>query len=243
MNLEQDVHNALDHAQDALDEHKRIRQAIAAAEAELAAARAELPTLRLEFARERVTAIVDSKAKRGSKGAAAVAAARQRVLELEDEIDGLKVALSDNEDLVLAAQRELSGRVEALRSDAAKKYCEAYRKAFSAFYDVLRDGFGLMQGLDIQLPALRAMQVYEDPMGLRMANLGGVSAQGDYHGPSASPEIVAVFSSLRQTLSAATIEAHRIQQRRQVAEMREQRESDEGRRSTLHNLPADVEVA
>lgn len=242
MNFDKETQSALGHAQDALDERGRIHRAIAAAEAELVAARAELPTLRLEFARE-VTAIVDSKAKRGSKGAAAVAAARQRVLELEDEIDGLKVALSDNEDLVLAAQRELSGRVGALRSDAAKKYCEVYHKAFSAFYDVLREGFALMGALDIQMPALRAMQVYEDPMGLRMANLGGVSSGGSYHGPSASPEIVAEFSSLRQTLSAATVEAHRIQQRRQVEEMREQRESDAGRRSTLHNLPADAEVA
>jgi hypothetical protein len=147
---------------------------------------------------------------------------------------------------VLAAERQLSERVELLRSDALGKYVARYRESFTAFYGVLRDGFALMETLGVNMPALRAMQIYEDPLGLRMANLGAASSGGYYSGPAASPEIIAEFGNLRQTLNAAKREGRKIQERRQLQEIKNQRERDErgeGRRGTLHVLPADAEVA
>ena len=236
MSLDVQTRTALSEATAALDERTRINQAIVETKAELVAAEAQIKSARSEFGREQATAVVNRKPG-ASKAHAAVLAARERFEQLEDKLAGLEAALIDREDALLAAEEQLSRKLESLRNSALEAFVTRYREAFAVFYDVLRDGFAFMTAFDFNLPALRAMRIYEDPLGLRMANLGTVSFGGDYIGPTATPAIVAEFSVLRQTLDAAKREGRKIQERRQLEEIKVQRERDErgdGRKCTVH---------
>lgn len=226
MSLDKETQSALIMAQDALSERDRIRRAITEAEAELASAEAELAKIRMEFARERAAAVLNSKS-RTSKGPSSVAAARERIESLKDEIEGLRMVLSEGEDDILAAKERLAERVASLKESVLSKYVPRYRAAVDAFVEILKEGLALQVTLDVSLPGLRATQVFLSPLSMNMPNLGSTSASGEYSGPIPSSETQLEFGPLRQALDAANREARKIQQGRQEREILERRQREE----------------